>query len=393
MRILVTDGDNRAALAVVRSLGQRGHWIAVSERHTRALAQTSRYCSHRVVYPDPFDDDAAFIGALAASVRTLAIDVVLPISDVATLLVSEHRDAFEPACRVPVAPADVLTKAADKVEVLNTAMRLGVPVPRTTFVSSREIPAGFDLPFPVVIKPRRSRTRTPAGWISSSVSYAHDRHDLASRLAARHEAEFPLALQECIDGPGVGVFFCYHHGAVVGLFAHRRLREKPPWGGVSVLSESVPVSAEAKRYGEMLLDDLGWQGIAMVEFKQDERDGVPRLMEINGRFWGSLQLAIDAGVDFPGLLLETLNGSVSQVPAPYRTGLRNRWFWGDVDALLIKLFGAREGHGRPVGNSKVEAIADFMRLWGRDLRYESPRRGDLRPFLHETLTWLKGSRS
>ena len=72
----------------------------------------------------------------------------------------------------------------------------------------------------------------------------------------------------------------------------------------------------------------------MVEFKQDERDGLPKLMEINGRFWGSLQLAIDAGVDFPALLLQPPD-ALPSTPLPYRVGVRNRWFWGDVDSLLV----------------------------------------------------------
>lgn len=35
-----------------------------------------------------------------------------------------------------------------------------------------------------------------------------------------------------------------------------------------------------------LLDAFGWSGVAMVEYKVDERSGEPVLMEINGRFWG-----------------------------------------------------------------------------------------------------------
>ena len=100
MRVLVTDGDNRAALAVVRSLGARGHWMAVGSPHSPALAQASRFCSHRLRYPDPAHDEAGFLDALAAAVRKLAIDVVLPVTDIGSLLVSASRDGCAPA-RVP----------------------------------------------------------------------------------------------------------------------------------------------------------------------------------------------------------------------------------------------------------------------------------------------------
>ena len=110
-----------------------------------------------------------------------------------------------------------------------------------------------------------------------------------------------MLLQERIEGPGVGVFVCCDRGEPVALFAHRRLREKPPSGGVSVLCESAAARSDRRATSATrLLQALDWRGVAMVEFKRDLRDGSLRLMEINGRFWGSLQLAIDAGVEFPG---------------------------------------------------------------------------------------------
>src|SRR5678815_1154177 len=96
-------------------------------------------------------------------------------------------------------------------------------------------------------------------------------------------------------------------------FAHRRIREKPPSGGVSVLSESVAADPETVRKSLALLSALDWNGTAMVEYKQDRVTGQRYLMEINGRFWGSLQLAIDAGVDFPALLVAAALG---EHPAP-----------------------------------------------------------------------------
>ena len=130
-------------------------------------------------------------------------------------------------------------------------------------------------------------------------------------------------LQERIVGPGVGVFACYRDGRPVALFSHRRLRERPPWGGVSVLSRERAAASRARASTpRRLLDELGWHGVAMVEFKQDVRDGIPKLMEINGRFWGSLQLAIDAGVDFPALLVRGVEPTRVEPQAPYRSGSR-----------------------------------------------------------------------
>jgi len=204
-------------------------------------------------------------------------------------------------------------------------------------------------------------------------------------VRGRAAEEFPLILQERIDGPGLGVFACYRGGRPIAWFSHRRLREKPPWGGVSVLCESAPVPADARRYATQLLEDLQWDGVAMVEFKQDARDGTPMLMEINPRFWGSLQLAIDAGVDFPVLLVE---GGGDEPPA-YRTGVRSRWFWGDVDALLLRLTAGRQAPPALDGDGKLRAALRWLALWQPGQRYDNPTLDDVRPWLFETRQWLR----
>jgi predicted ATP-grasp superfamily ATP-dependent carboligase len=383
MRILVTDGDNRAALAIVRTLGRAGHQMVVGEKHLPALAAASRYSTASLVYPDPVTASADFVSALAAVVREQRIDVLLPVSDITTFLVTRNRERFAASCAIPFADAATVERAADKTSLMQTAQRLGVPTPATIVVTDPAHVPVTPWEYPIVIKPRQSRVLVDGRWVSSAVDYASDRDDLLRKLAARPAHEFPLMLQERIVGPGMGVFACYAEGRPVAFFSHRRLRERPPWGGVSVLSESIAVDPVARGYATTLLDELGWHGIAMVEFKVDARDGSPRLMEINGRFWGSLQLAIDAGVDFPALLL--LSAARQPLPSQpaYRAGVRSRWLWGDIDSLLLTLFGGRRA---PAGwqPDRLGAVLRFLRLWDGDTCYDNPRRDDVRPWLLET---------
>jgi predicted ATP-grasp superfamily ATP-dependent carboligase len=77
--------------------------------------------------------------------------------------------------------------------------------------------------------------------------------------------------------------------------------------------------------GTRLLDTLGWHGVAMVEFKQDAANGTYYLMEVNPKFWGSLDLALAAGADFPGDLIAIGAGQeLPFAPAP-RSSLRFCW--------------------------------------------------------------------
>ena len=391
LRILVTDGDNRAALAVTRSLGRLGHHVAVAEKHCPALAQTSRYCAQRLEYPDPAKSDQAFVDWIAHTIRSHRIDVLLPLTDITTILVTRHRARFETACGVPFAPAETIERAADKADVMRIAARAGVPIPKTVFLAAAaDLDAHLSaLDFPVVVKPSRSRVRTPSGWVSTSVSYARDLGELRRDVGRRPAHEYPLLLQERIIGCGVGIFACYREGAPVAFFSHRRLREKPPTGGVSVLSESIRLCPVARGHAERLLSELRWHGVAMVEFKKDDRDGLPRLMEINGRFWGSLQLAVAAGVDFPNILLDTRKPPADAPAVDYRLGIRNRWLWGDLDSLLITL---RTGQGTPGGgrlSGGLRAVGRFLKFWEKDLYYENPRFSDLRPWFYETGQWFR----
>lgn len=393
MRVLVTDGDTRAALAITRSLGRSGHRVFVGEKRLPSLASVSVHCHRSFAYPDPSEDSHGFIEALLKEAGKSGIEVIIPVSDITTLLVTEHMDEFRRCCEVPFPPYGTVDLAARKDKLVEAARGLGIPVPGTVVIASpgeaRDL-AKLDIGFPVVVKPHRSRIRGPGGkWVSASVSYASDQKELDEALDAK-KGQYPLLLQERINGPGIGVFACYDKGVLKAIFSHKRLREKPPSGGVSVLRESIPVPADAREYTETLLGHLGWHGVAMVEFKQDERDGVPKLMEINGRFWGSLQLAIDAGVDFPSILMDIAQGKDVRPCVEYRTGVKTRWFWGDIDSLLMVLLKDRNGLRLPPGYpGRLSCLLRFLKPSFKDTRFEVLRLSDLRPWLYETSRWFR----
>lgn len=390
MNILITDGDNRASLALTRALG-REHRVIVGSVQPKSLSSVSRFCQSGFTYPDPARDEAGFVAAVAKAVHEHRIDVLVPVTDITTFSIAENRDRLPASCRLPLPSLEALRKAADKAAVVRTALELGVPTPRTQFIEHRDaVPPIADDQYPLVVKPARSRLRQGNGWVGTSVSYAYSREALLETLAKLPDDAFPVLLQERIPGEGMGVFACYDRGRCVALFSHRRIREKPPSGGVSVLRESAPLDSVAASHATRLLDRLGWHGVAMVEFKRDERDGTPQIMEINGRFWGSLQLAIDAGLDFPGLMLQIADGKAAEPAAPYRVGVRSRWLWGDIDALLMLLFKPEERLKLPPEQrSRWKALREFCNFSDPQTRLEILRRDDIRPWLLETIRWFR----
>lgn len=392
MKILVTDGNSRAALAITRSLGRAGHDVRVGANSPHSLAGSSKYCGSQVYYPDPDRSGPSFLEFIGDYVDHEAIDILLPVTDITTLTIGANRTSVPARCALPFPDIETVKTVADKAAMMALAERLGVDIPRSVTVGAASDTAAADhgLSFPLVIKPFKSRVATETGWIYTAVSYAHDAEELRRTLSGLDQRIFPVLLQEKIVGPGMGVCICAQQGKTLAAFAHKRLREKPPSGGVSVLRESVALDPLAYEFSARMLEELKWQGVAMVEFKQDLRDGRPKLMEINGRFWGSLQLAIDAGVDFPRILVDSLTHLPERPQLDYKSGVRTRWLWGDIDALMLRMFRRSDQLDLPPDAvSKQRYLADFMISFiDPATRLEIERLSDFGPAAYEGLDWL-----
>ena len=402
-RVLITDGEQRSTLAVVRSLGASGYEVHVTSVGGRSLAGASRFCASDRAVPDPMLDAAGYANGIAALLENLDADVLIPMTDASAVALLPLQSRC-PETVIPFPERATWEAASDKRRLLDLAEGLGVPVPDQVVIERRAddhrpfIEWATGRGFPIVLKPHRSAVVDGGAVRTLGVSLAASAEEMRSKLASLPEIAFPVLVQERIHGPGVGGFFLARDGDVIASFAHRRLREKPPTGGVSVVRESVPLATEVLEQSTVLLRALGWSGVAMVEFKQDAETGTYYLMEINGRFWGSLQLAIDAGVDFPRELLDVfLNGRSSAGEAAsrssYELGVRSRWLWGDVDHLLW-ILRAPHGYRRrtPSLPSRLGALGSFLLPWTPGQRLEVLRISDPRPFLRESLEWFRSLR-
>jgi predicted ATP-grasp superfamily ATP-dependent carboligase len=389
VRVLITDSDNRSALAATRSLGRAGYQVFTAGEAHPSLASVSRYSTHFAPYCSPNSSPEGFVRDVAGIIERHRIDVLLPMTEITTLLLTQHRELLPANVRLPFPDAATVAAVADKSQVLQEAQRIGVPIPRTMVVeSAQDARSKADrIEYPAVFKPARSRNWNGQQWVSSGTGYAADAETLFARLDGLNPAVFPVLVQERIVGPGSGVFVCCDGDDVLATFAHRRIREKPPSGGVSVLCESALVDPLAKTHAVALLEAMRWRGVAMVEFKQNSADGSLRLMEINGRFWGSLQLAIDAGVDFPALAVDVALGRKRAPLESYRVGTRSRWLWGDVDAMLALLFRSRAQLNLPESHpGRWRTLLSFLKPWGT--RYELERPDDPRPAVFAARRWL-----
>jgi predicted ATP-grasp superfamily ATP-dependent carboligase len=303
VRVLVTDAAHGSAIAFIRSLGRRGVEVVAADHRPRSPGFRSRYASERLLYPDPAVAPEAAVEELLDAAERRRVDLIVPVTDEVLLPLSAARERFAGLCALAVPDPDALATVTDKRETLALGRRLGVPTPRTAVAHTVDeaLTAAAELGWPVVVKPVASRVYRDGAVEALHVAYADGLRRLAEQVT-RLDGRCAVLLQEYRPGEGVGVELLADRGQPVAAFQHRRLHEVPITGGASALRESVELDAELYCHARRLLAALRWTGLAMVEFRVGP-DG-PVLMEINGRIWGSLPLAVKSGVDFPVRLLE-----------------------------------------------------------------------------------------
>jgi predicted ATP-grasp superfamily ATP-dependent carboligase len=341
-KVLLLDAYSTRTLACVRSWGKKDIPFAVGGETRWDMSLLSRYSKETFIYTSPKRDVSKFIHDVNHYCQKFRADCVFPTSEAAIMACSRYRN--ELAC-IPIVPREQEIKAAfSKINTLKLAQSLGIPFPKTLFVtdsSLQELDA-ITLNFPVAIKSESSEVLDQnKARTSSKTTVVFSRSELENECRSRLAMGQCVLVQEFIDGYGVGISGLFDEGYPIALIGHRRLRESTPWGGPSALAETIEISSQLLDATTSLMKQIGFTGPAMVEFKVGHASGQSYLMEINGRFWGSVLLAIAAGQDLPYLFWKMLNGmEIQPEEKTYRVGVRGRYLVGDTKCLFLSLKGA-----------------------------------------------------
>ncbi|GJM23119.1 MAG: ATP-grasp protein [Planctomycetota bacterium] len=357
LRVLVLEGGLNSSLAAIRALGRAGVHVTVADHHRVSPGLWSRHAKARLRCPDPEQDKHAFLDWIVEHVAAHAYDAVFPMSDFTVIPLIDRRDDVEAHTRLAMAPSDQLRVAHDKAQTFALAEQAGVSMPETHVPANAEEAAALapTLSYPRVVKPRSKEFWDGGRPLIHKVTarnFVTSPEELLAVWADVHRVAPNPLIQECIPGDGFGFFALRVDGEVKQVFGHRRLREYPLSGGASSLRES-HLDADMEAEGRRMLDALNWDGVAMVEFKRDARDGRPKLMEVNGRFWGSLSLPLAADVNFPLLYLRALLGDeLPTLARGFEDGVRCRAL---LPFDLLWLFASLKRPGR------LRALGQFLR--------------------------------
>jgi len=357
----VVVGGDFNGLGIVRSLGRRGIPVCVIDDE-RSIARFSRYCTHHVRVPDLRDHGRTVESVMEVGAR-LGLEgwVLYPTRDETVAAFAKARHRLAERFRVPVPEWGVTRWAWDKRNTHELAAQLGIPAPRTWYVSGPEEAAALDAEGPFAVKPAIKEhfiyaTRVKA-WRADTRAELVERVRRAAELCGPGE----VMVQELIPGDGRRQYsFCafFKNGRAVGSMTARRLRQHPPeFGRASTYVETVE-EPEVEALALRLLRGMGYYGLAEVEFKQDPRDGRFKVLDVNARTWGYHTLGHAAGVDFAAMLFADQAGErVTTCRA--RPGVRWVRLVTDLPTGVLEVASRRVGLGeylRTVRDADAESV-------------------------------------
>ena len=338
MPAVVLGIDTPIGLSIIRELGQHGVPVTGIGRASDSLGMASRYLGRGVVRAE---GGPALIDQLEALAAELGQSCLFAISEGDIALLNQHRARLA-GYRLMFPDQARMGRVLNKEQTYAAADKVGVRVPRMVQPASmaEAHAASTSLRFPVVLKwanPNEvMRTLSAAGCRLDKTHYCYSQAELIDYLTPYQQVGIYPLVQEYCAGYGLGQFVLMKDGQAHATFQHHRVHEWPPEGGFSSLCVSLPPQAHQAQMEKSvaLLRELDWEGIAMVEYRHDAATGESALMEINGRFWGSLPLAYHAGAAFPWLMYN-LFGLERDMPAPaYRAGVRCRFMIPETKRLL-----------------------------------------------------------
>jgi predicted ATP-grasp superfamily ATP-dependent carboligase len=291
----------------------------------------SNAIGHFTRLPDPDRDSDNFLRDLRQLIRKRGYSMVIPTNDQALAALVRHYDELAGVVHLACPPPHVTKRVLNKVLTQQAATELGIEVPGTVVISdSREFPALFDqIPFPWILKPAEKQSRAE----EFKTCILKTKEEVRNRFTAACRFSTPILVQEYCKGVGVGVEVLIHKGECYGVFQHRRLKELPYTGGYAVMAVAESPDPALVRSSLDLLRALQWEGVAMVEYRVNRPDSRSVLMEINGRYWGSISLPVHAGIDFPLYHWQLVQGETVAAPHGYRVGTTWRWTAGYLARL------------------------------------------------------------
>ena len=310
MKILIPDGHTGNVLAATRALGKAGHTVILGAPND-CRVWNSKYVETTVPITSPTTSITGYVN----TVNKAPGDIVMPFGHDMTTATSLRKEDIEKPCPVPWYPR--FEYGHDKERTLHRCRKLGIPIPMTGYPGPRS--------YPCIVKARKNC------GIDKGLVYVNDKWELDEALREMESRESneltdyrrPI-VQEYVPGMIHDVVGMYQKGKRIAAVAQQRIETQPLKGGPGVYNKTIR-DAKLIHYSTRLLDSLGWHGPYQTEWIKDERDGEYRLVELNPKMWGTMELSIRAGINMPAIAAKIAADEKVTPVTDYRVGVKKFW--------------------------------------------------------------------
>ncbi len=357
-------------LGVIRALSALEMPRIVLSYDHADMGRASRHITTLIDCPHPENDPAAFLAFLLRLAQIYPGAMLLPASDASLAAISRHKTELSAVYQVACTDWSITEQYIDKKRTYALAEEIGVPAPRTSVPQSEaEASAYADTAmYPCLVKPCQSHRYFEV--FHRKMVRAANPAELLGAYREAAQADLEVVLQEFIPGGdecGVNYNAYFWNGQPLAEFTAQKWRNAPPELGSPCVVQSDSVT-QVLEPGRRILAALGFYGFACTEFKRDPRDGIFKLMEVNGRHNLSGRLAVECGLNFPALHYRHLMLGEMPTQTTYRQGL----YWIDLTRDLAY-------HFRRVLRGELP-LKDFLQPYCRPHTFAILDYRDLHPF-------------
>lgn len=359
-------GTHTMGLGVIRALGSMGIPIIAIYYDSKDMGYVSRYVKESVRAPDPEKFADQFLELVILTASRFDSSLVFPVSDETMELVSRNKNVLDEYCTTACTEWKITHQFINKKYTYALADAIGVPAPITIVPKSLEDVEkyGQTIEYPCLVKPTLSHYYYKK--FNKKMVRVNNIDQMIGAYRQASDVGLEVMLQEIIPGDdalGVNYNSYFWKNQPLVEFTAQQVRNAPPiFGSPCVaVSKNIPEVIEP---GRKILRAMGFYGYSCTEFKKDPRDGVYKLMEVNGRHNLSTLLAVECGINFPWIhYTHLVEGELPSV-----NDFRENVFWIDIirdiayGGSYMKSKGSLFQFVHPYLGSHVFAIIDFKDL-------------------------------
>lgn len=339
-RVLILNGYTRNSLAITRSLGKLNYRIDLfskkeySEKEDRKNRKFASKYVHRVIL---FEKGRKF-ESLIQTLEQGKYDYLFAGGTADSLYISKNKRELDKYVKVVSEEYDKMLRVHDKTNSNAELKSIGIPVPETFEVKSLESLKSELPPFdpPYVLKFADS-------YASKGLEvFEGDKKDLYSHFLSKYPGQDLPIIQQKIEGELLDSTCFAVNGAPIGILCQKRILSAWIKGGGGVINQTIS-NSEITEYTRKILKHFDWNGHLEIDWIYNKKKDKVYFLEMNPKYWGTTQLTIEAGFDFPLWSIKLLDGHDFKCAHEYKVGLTYRWVDDEFATLIWNKYGLLKG--------------------------------------------------